>query len=228
MYENAIGDGFGGPSLHLHPSSDEAFYMLEGESTGCHRDDIVHRCTGSLAAARGSVQHTFADPCGVGALDPIRCGQDVDGFPPRSDTTDEKEIKTMQSDIEELGQIWAAAEQRGDVPTLTAMLTDDFVGIGPLGFMLTKQEWLARHQSGELTYDGVDLDEVTVRVYNGAAVVIGRQGQQATYRGNRVDAELRTTLVFVHQEGQWRLASLHFSPIGQPPFAQSSSTPPSR
>jgi ketosteroid isomerase-like protein len=35
--------------------------------------------------------------------------------------------------------------------------------------------------------------------------------------GNPVDAQLRTTLVFIRQQGQWRLASLHYSPIGQPP-----------
>lgn len=135
----------------------------------------------------------------------------------------------MQNEIGQLGQNWAAAELRGDIPTLTAMLTDDFVGIGPLGFMLTKQEWLARHQSGDLTYDVVDLDDVTVRVYDGAAVLIGRQVQKAAYRGNQVDAELRTTLVFVRQQGEWRLAGLHFSPIGQPPpFAQARPEPERR
>lgn len=133
----------------------------------------------------------------------------------------------MQNDIEKLGQEWAAAEQRGDVDALSSLLTDDFVGIGPLGFLLTRQQWLARHQSGDLTYQAVDLDEVTVRVYDGAAILIGRQVQRAAYRGNPADAELRTTLMFVDQHGQWRLASLHFSPIGQPPpFTQSQSALP--
>ena len=122
-----------------------------------------------------------------------------------------------EQEVARLADAWAAAELRGDTAVLERTLTDDFIGIGPLGFMLTKQEWLARHQSGELTYDSLELDEVTVRVYNEAAVVIGRQVQNATYRGNRVDAELRTTLVFVLQEGKWQLASLHFSAIGQPP-----------
>jgi ketosteroid isomerase-like protein len=126
----------------------------------------------------------------------------------------------MHSDIETLGREWATAELRADVSALGSMLTDDFIGIGPLGFMLTKQEWLDRHQSGDLIYDAVDLDQVTVRVYDGAAILIGRQVQKAAHRGNRVDAELRTTLVFVQQQGQWRLAGLHFSPIGQPPFAR--------
>lgn len=135
----------------------------------------------------------------------------------------------MQNDIEKLGQEWAAAEQAGDVAALSSLLTDDFVGIGPLGFLLTRQQWLTRHQSGDLIYHAVNLDEITVRVYDGAAILTGRQVQKAAYRGNPVDAELRATLVFVDQRGQWRLAGLHFSPIGQPPpFTQSQSLPPRR
>ena len=127
-----------------------------------------------------------------------------------------------EQEVARLADAWATAELRGDTAFLERTLADDFIGVGPLGFMLTKQEWLARHQSGDLKYDALDLDEATVRVYGEAAVVIGRQAQSAAYRGNPIKAELRTTLVLVHQQGQWRLASLHLSPIGQPPsFTQS-------
>ncbi len=120
-------------------------------------------------------------------------------------------------EVARLADAWAAAELRGDTAVLERTLADDFIGVGPLGFMLTKQEWLARHQSGALTYGSLDVDEVKVRVYDEAAVVTGRQVQNAAYRGNSVQAQLRASLVFVHQHGQWRLAHLHLSPIGEPP-----------
>jgi len=127
-----------------------------------------------------------------------------------------------EHEVARLAAAWATAELRGDTAFLEGTLADDFIGIGPLGFMLTKHEWLARHQSGDLKYDSLELDEIAVRVYNEAAVLTGRQVQNAAYRGNSVKAELRTTLVLVHQQGQWRLAGLHLSPIGQPPsFTQS-------
>jgi ketosteroid isomerase-like protein len=127
-----------------------------------------------------------------------------------------------EQEVARLADAWATAELRGDTAFLERTLADDFIGVGPLGFMLNKQEWLTRHQSGDLKYNALDLDEVTVRVYGETAVVIGRQVQSAAYRGNPIKAELRTTLVLVHQQGQWRLASLHLSPIGQPPsFTQS-------
>jgi ketosteroid isomerase-like protein len=56
-----------------------------------------------------------------------------------------------------------------------------------------------------------------VRAYNEAAIVIGRLTQEATYRGNPMNVQMRTTLVFVRQHGQWQLAGLHFCHIGQPP-----------
>jgi hypothetical protein len=122
-----------------------------------------------------------------------------------------------EQEVARLADTWATAELRADTAFLERTLADDFIGVGPLGFMLTKHEWLARHQSGDLKYDALDLDEVTVRVYGETAVVIGRQVQSAAYRGNSIPGQFRITLVFVYQQGQCRLASLHLSPIGQPP-----------
>ena len=122
-----------------------------------------------------------------------------------------------EQEVLRLADAWANAELRGDTTFLERILADDYTGIGPLGFMLTKQEWLARHQAGDLKYESFSLDEVKVRVYNNdAAVLTGRQVQNGAYRGNSIQAQFRTTLVFVRQQGQWQLASLQLSTIGQP------------
>jgi ketosteroid isomerase-like protein len=83
-------------------------------------------------------------------------------------------------------------------------------------FLLTKQEWIAWLGSGDLMHDALTLDEVKVRVYNDAALVICRLVQDATYRGTPILAQLRTTLVFVRHKVQWQLAGLHECDIGQP------------
>ena len=122
-----------------------------------------------------------------------------------------------EQEVTQLADTWATAELRGDTAFLEQCLAEDFVGVGPLGFLLTKQQWLARHQSGEMKYTAHTLDEVRVRAYNEAAIVIGRLTQQATYQGHPMNVQMRTTLVFVHQQGYWQLAGLHFCNIGQPP-----------
>jgi ketosteroid isomerase-like protein len=130
--------------------------------------------------------------------------------------------ENTEQEVLRLADAWATAELRGDTTFIESTLADDFIGIGPLGFMLTRQEWLARHTSGDLKYESFSLDEVKVRMYNDAAILTGRQVQNAAYRGNSIQGQFRTTLVFVQQQGQWRLASLQLSTIGQPPnFSQS-------
>src|SRR5712691_6239003 len=122
-----------------------------------------------------------------------------------------------EQEVLRLADAWATAELRGDTTFLERILTDDYIGIGPLGFMLTKQEWIVRHQAGDLKYESFNLDEVKVRVYNNdAAILTGRQVQNGAYRGNTIQAQFRITLVFVRQQGQWQLASLQLSSIGQP------------
>jgi hypothetical protein len=61
---------------------------------------------------------------------------------------------------------WGRAERTGDAVRLDELLADDFVGIGPLGFSLSKAEWLARHRQG-LSYQAFDVEDAEVRDHSG-------------------------------------------------------------
>ena len=111
---------------------------------------------------------------------------------------------------------WADAELRGDSDTLDSLLAADFVGVGPRGFVLTKDQWLARYRSGELRNTSFELRDPQVREYGAAAIVVGTQAQQTTHQGRDVSAELRATLVAVRSAERWILASVHLSPVAGP------------
>jgi ketosteroid isomerase-like protein len=118
-------------------------------------------------------------------------------------------------------QEWAAAEQRGDTTFLERTLADDFIGVGPRGFTLTKEQWLDRHETGSLRYESFGLDEVEVRPYGDAAVTVCRQSAEGAYEDENgrydIHEQFRATLVFVKRQGRWLLASLQLSPIlGRP------------
>jgi ketosteroid isomerase-like protein len=128
------------------------------------------------------------------------------------------EDRTRRLQLQRFVGEWADAERREDVAFLREALTDDFIGIGPLGFMLTKDQWLGRYAGG-LSYDSFALEEVAARFYGGAAVATGRQSQAGEFQGNDASGEFRATLIFAEQEGRWLLAGLHLSPIaGAPSF----------
>ena len=106
---------------------------------------------------------------------------------------------------------WATAELSGDATFLERNLTDDFIGVGPYGYLLTKDEWLERYESRKLRYESFRLDEVRVRLYGEAAVVIARQTTEGRYGENDLPGNLRATLFFAQQEGRWLLAGIHMS-----------------
>ena len=74
----------------------------------------------------------------------------------------------IEKEVARLADAWAAAELQRDTAFLEKLLADDFVGVGPLGFLLSRQEWLARHQRGDMKYDVHSLDEVRVRIQRGS------------------------------------------------------------
>jgi ketosteroid isomerase-like protein len=120
-----------------------------------------------------------------------------------------------------LGEDWAAAELRGDTAFLGEILADDFVGVGPRGFTLTRDQWLSRHEAGSLRYEAFGLDEVQVRLFGDAAITVCRQSARGVYEDENgrfeLDDQFRATLVFIKQEGSWQLANLQLSPIlGRP------------
>src|SRR5215207_9259742 len=137
-----------------------------------------------------------------------------------NDQTEERRraMNDRAGELNRLVEDWANAELAGDTDFLRATLADDFVGVGPLGFMLTKEQWVGRFAGG-LSYESFALNEVDVRTYVEAVVVTCRQKQAGGFQGNDVGGEFRATLVLVKQEGRWLLAGWHASPIaGAPSF----------
>jgi ketosteroid isomerase-like protein len=130
-------------------------------------------------------------------------------------------VPTPHDEIRELERRWAQGELDADVAALDALATDDFTLVGPLGFVLDKQQWLDRYRRGDLVNRSLSFEDATTRVYGSAAVTIGRHIQQAEHQGHPANGEFRATHIAVHDGSRWRLAGLHLSPIGgPPPFAR--------
>lgn len=123
------------------------------------------------------------------------------------------------STITDLLAAWTDAETRGDAAAIAPLLTDDFTAVGPLGFTLSKTDWLARHDSGGLKYGDFHLDGVTVREFGAAAVIVATEQSDGTFNGHPVPGTLRATIVAARDESGWQLAATHMSFVAGTPGA---------
>ena len=115
-------------------------------------------------------------------------------------------------------EAWAAAERAGDATALEELLHPAFVGVGPFGFLLDRDQWMDRYRSGDLQHRSFTFTPDTdTRRFGDAAVVVGTQEQQGTHQGRPVDGAFRASLVLVDGPG-WQVAGVHLS-LRTPPGA---------
>jgi ketosteroid isomerase-like protein len=125
---------------------------------------------------------------------------------------------TTLGQVQDFGARWVAAELGGDTDALAALAADDFTLVGPLGFVLTREQWLDRYRNGDFVTHRLSWDAADVREYGGTAVVIGVLEQQGAYRGSPANGRFRVTQLLARglTDDSWRLAGLHLSPIAAP------------
>lgn len=177
-------------------------------------------------AAAGGLEHAV-DRSRLGAAIPqhglslamepaILAMRGVSPRPSLAGMTTNDQRKEAEEQVRQLGERWADAERRGDAEALRPLLADDFVLVGPLGFMLDKQQYLGSRLSGDLRHESFAWDDVGVRVYGEAAVAVGSQTQRSTYQERDASGRFRVTQIAVEQGGRWVIAGIHLSPIAQP------------
>jgi ketosteroid isomerase-like protein len=122
---------------------------------------------------------------------------------------------TARTEVVDLVRQWAAAEQDNDAEALEGLLAGDFVGVGPLGFVLDRDQWLARFGNG-LENRAFAVEDAQVRDYGDAAVVVGVLAQETSFQGDDNSGRFRLTLVAVRPADRWLLAGAHIGMLRQP------------
>jgi len=118
------------------------------------------------------------------------------------------------ADIDDVLSTWTVAERTGEASTLDALLADDFVGIGPVGFVLDKPTWLGRFQHG-LRYDQLDLDELAIHRHGNTAIVVAHQHAVGEAGGTPVPPDTRVAFTIVtDDDGDATIAGMQYSFIG--------------
>lgn len=134
---------------------------------------------------------------------------------------DSKPLTKAEQEVLAQNQAYCDAIVKGDVPALERILADDFI--------ITSGDGTLRDKAGELkdlapTDDLKTLffktDELRLRVYESAAVLVGRARWRINYKGRELDNERRFTSVFVKQQGVWRIVTQQMTRPPQRPQPQ--------
>jgi hypothetical protein len=97
---------------------------------------------------------------------------------------------------------------------LEEILTDDYDYITSRGKIITRAQLISALENREVVFDSIDLDEVRIRVYGGAAVMTGKLHEVGKSGAEPFDEQFRFTRIFIKQaDGNWRSAAHHSSKI---------------
>ena len=122
---------------------------------------------------------------------------------------------TAGSDQQALIQIehdWGNALVKGDVAAFSRCLADEWVITYSDGTLITKPMALTDLKDGALKIESLRLDDVKVRVYGDAAVVIGLITEKSKFNDRDTSGQRRFTDVFVRRDGRWQAVASHESP----------------
>jgi ketosteroid isomerase-like protein len=86
-------------------------------------------------------------------------------------------------------------------------LAEDYVGISPLGQVISKTDTISARKTAQLRYDSIDVTEMVVRLYGNTAVVTARADVKGKELGEEFSGPYRFTRVWVRRNGHWLTVS---------------------
>jgi hypothetical protein len=102
---------------------------------------------------------------------------------------------------------------KADMSVLEQYLADDFVGIGPNGVPEDKSHTIQDLKNGTVKYSAIDVTEENVRMYGNTGIYNGRGNVKMTINGQPLTADVRVTIVWVKQNGQWKRVSFQATQV---------------
>ena len=118
--------------------------------------------------------------------------------------------------IRDVERDWAVLVVKRDTATMLSMGTDRCMFMDASGHANTFKQIVADVESGALTFESMQIDDLKVRVYGDAAVVFGLETEKSTYKGEDTSGQYRFTDTFVKRNGRWLCAASHKTRLTPP------------
>ena len=116
-----------------------------------------------------------------------------------------------------LSHAWDRAMVANDADAIGRTMADDWTIVGSDGTIARKESFLALVRSGELSHDVMTSEDLDVRVYGDAAVILAHGVSGGQYRGQAFRETERVSCVFVRRDGEWKCVLTHLSRLAPHP-----------
>jgi len=111
---------------------------------------------------------------------------------------------------------WDAAMIRNDADEIGRYMAEDWILIGSDGRTIDRAAFLAVIESGELSHDVMESEDVQIRVYGSAAIVTASGVSAGKFRGHPFREVERQSNMFIRQGSTWRCVLTHLSRLAPP------------
>ena len=106
---------------------------------------------------------------------------------------------------------------RRDFAELRRVEGEDFVVTYPDGRLGTRDQELADFETGKVRIVSATADDLTVRLYEHTAILLGRQKITAQSGDQSISGVYRFTDVLLNRDGKWQFVASQSTPLAGPP-----------
>ena len=96
---------------------------------------------------------------------------------------------------------------KNDVAALDRIYADDYTFVGDTGTIMNKSQRLDAFKSGDLKYDAIDTEVVTVHMFGDTATAVTNITTKLAPGGKFKDGKFVVILTFVKLKGRWQLVA---------------------
>ncbi|MGH7719635.1 MAG: nuclear transport factor 2 family protein [Steroidobacteraceae bacterium] len=111
---------------------------------------------------------------------------------------------------------WDLAMIQNDAGEIGRFMAEDWTIIGSDGGSSDKDTFLALVRSGTLSHDTMESEEVVIRLYGDAAVVMARGVSGGTFNGQPFRELEQQSNVFIRDASGWHCVLTHLSRLASP------------
>jgi ketosteroid isomerase-like protein len=118
---------------------------------------------------------------------------------------------TTEQQILECYKEWDKAIERNDIDAMSRYMSDEWICVGTTG-ITPKATFLESINCGDLQHTEMSSDFIKVKVYNDAALVVGRGVSAGTYKRQPFSLNEWSTSMFVLEGDDWRCVLTMLTP----------------